>query len=302
VISFRYHLISVVAIFLALGLGVVVGTTALNGAVVGDLRRQVSDLKATNRDATAQVNQLQSSAGSANTLAQAYGPKIVAGKLAGTDVVLVAIATAPASLVAAVAGQIGSAGGRVTGQIQLAAALTDPTQAAAVRSLATGAHPNSLQLPATDDPGTIAGALLGWVLLGHGQPTDITQVLAGFTQLNLLKATGAVTPGKLLVLIAPGTAPAGDIPTRALASMTTEIASPAVGGPTIVVGDAASATGGGLVALLRGQKATLSTVDDVDTPIGQLTAVLTGAESIAGRTGQYGTAGGATALLPGGGS
>ena len=36
-ISFRYHLVSIIAVFLALALGIVVGTTALNGPITKDL-------------------------------------------------------------------------------------------------------------------------------------------------------------------------------------------------------------------------------------------------------------------------
>ncbi len=45
VISFRYHVVSIVAVFLALALGVVVGTTALNGPITTNLRQQVDSLK-----------------------------------------------------------------------------------------------------------------------------------------------------------------------------------------------------------------------------------------------------------------
>ena len=44
-ISFRYHLVSIIAVFLALALGIVVGTTALNGPITTDLRKQVNTLK-----------------------------------------------------------------------------------------------------------------------------------------------------------------------------------------------------------------------------------------------------------------
>ena len=44
VISFRYHVVSIVAVFLALALGVVVGTTALNGPITTDLRNKVDSL------------------------------------------------------------------------------------------------------------------------------------------------------------------------------------------------------------------------------------------------------------------
>jgi len=44
VISFRYHVVSIIAVFLALALGIVVGTTALNGPITTDLRNKVDSL------------------------------------------------------------------------------------------------------------------------------------------------------------------------------------------------------------------------------------------------------------------
>ena len=38
-IDFRYHLVSIVAIFLALAIGIVIGTTALNGPVTEALQK-----------------------------------------------------------------------------------------------------------------------------------------------------------------------------------------------------------------------------------------------------------------------
>ena len=40
-ISFRYHLVSIVGVFLALAVGIVVGTTALNGPITKDLRHKL---------------------------------------------------------------------------------------------------------------------------------------------------------------------------------------------------------------------------------------------------------------------
>ena len=59
VISFRYHLVSLVAVFLALALGIVVGTTALNGPITTDLRHQVDGLKKDRTNLAAQVKSLQ---------------------------------------------------------------------------------------------------------------------------------------------------------------------------------------------------------------------------------------------------
>jgi len=302
VISFRYHLVSLIAIFLAIALGVVIGTTALNGAVLGDLRRQVSDLKQSNTAVTAQNRTLRAQAGSADLLAQTFGSKITADALAKKQVVLIGAPGASKGLRQAIASQITAAGGTVSSQIQLAKAFTDPRRASDIQSLATsGVHPMGLQLPTTDSPGLLAGALLGYVLLGHGQGTDLTQVLAGFSTLSMLKVdSSSAAPGAAVVLIAPGGLPKDDEGGAMLEAMATELGT--LGGPTVVAGDAASATGGGLVGLVRADNAArkaVSTVDDADTPLGQLTVALTVADSIAGHKGDYGTATGAEALLPG---
>jgi hypothetical protein len=45
VINFRYHVVSLTAVFLALAIGLVVGTAALNGPVADSLKNQISALK-----------------------------------------------------------------------------------------------------------------------------------------------------------------------------------------------------------------------------------------------------------------
>lgn len=304
-ISFRYHLVSLIAVFLGIALGVVVGTSVLNGAVVGDLRSQVSDLKESNGALSAQTQVLRARSANADLLAQTYGSKIASGSLAKTSVVLLGAPGAPKSMLDTVADQVESAGGKVAGRLQLTKDFSDPQRANDIRSLATsGVHPIGLQLPNTEDAGTLAGALLGFVLLGHGQSTDLAQVVAGFGTLNMIKATGTPAAGKLLLLVAPGALPKTSDAGRMLLSFTTQLGAP-TGGATVVVGDPASDTAGGLVALVRqdgtASKA-VSSVDDANTALGQLTVVLTGAEALAGRKGHYGVGAGNDGLLPGAGS
>jgi hypothetical protein len=301
VISFRYHLVSVIAIFLAIALGVVIGTSALNGAVVGDLRRQVSDLKNSNSATTSQNQALQARSGDADEIAKAFGAKIASGALTGKSVVLVGAPGVSSDLKSAIAAQVVAAGGKVSGRIQLTTDFTDPKRGNDIRSLATsGAHPIGLQLPPTDDAGTLAGALLGFVLLGHGQATDLTQVLAGFGTLNMMKIdAGSVAPGQVVLLVAPGAMGKNDPTAAMLYSTATQMG--VSGGPTVVVGDTASATSGGVLAVLRASdtaRKAVSTVDDATGALGQLTVVLTAAQAIAGHKGQFGTSVGADGLIP----
>lgn len=304
-ISFRYHLVSLIAVFLAIALGVVIGTSALNGAVVGDLRHQISDLKKNDAALGAQNSALAARSGNADLLAQTFGGKIAGGKLAKTPVVLLGAPGASKGLKDAIAAQVTAAGGTIAGRFQLSKDFTDPRRANDIRSLATsGVHPIGLQLPTTDDAGSLAGALLGFVLLGHGQSTDLTQVVAGFGTLNMIKAEGsAARAGKVLLLVAPGSLPKDAEAGKMLLSFSSQLG--ATGGPSVVVGDPASDTEGGLVALVRSddtaQKA-VSSVDDANSTLGELTVVLTAAEAIAGSKGHYGTGADNEGLLPGAGS
>jgi hypothetical protein len=300
-ISYRYHLISIIAIFLAIALGVVIGTSALNGAVVNDLHHQVSELKKSNDDMANQNKSLQAKVGNADLLAQTFGPKVSSHALVRTPIVLLGAPGASKEMKDAISTQVVTGGGKVVARIQLTKDIADPKRANDIRSLATsGAHPLGLQLPATTDPGTLAGALLGFVLLGHGQPTDLTQVLAGFATLKMSGTeSGSVAAGKALLIVAPGGLDDSSPAAQTLLSMTTELG--AHGGPTVVVGDAASADDGGLIALVRGDdsaKKAVSSVDDATTPLGRLTVVLAAAEASAGRKGHFGTATGADALVP----
>jgi len=301
VINFRYHLVSLICVFLGIALGVVVGTTALNGAVVGDLRRQNSDLKAAADNQSTREQTLQAQASAANQLAQNFGGRVSAKTLAGKKVVIIGVAGATKTMKDGIAAQLQAAGGTVIGSVQLAKAFDDPARGNDIQSLATSAHPIGLQLPQTEDAGVLAGSLLGFVLMGHGSATDIQTVLTGFSSLNMLRVeSGAQSGANAAVVVAPGGLPAKDEGGAMLLSFVSQLAT--TGGPTVVVGDTAAATSHGLVDLVRSDASaqkSLSTVDDADTPVGQLTTALTVADELAGHRGNYGTAAGADAVLPG---
>ncbi len=300
-ISFRYHLVSLICVFLGIALGIVIGTSALNGAVVGDLRRQNTDLKNSVAANSAQNKTLQARGGAADQLAQTFGPKIAAKTLAGKKIVIIGLPGAAKTIKANVGNQIAAAGGTVTGSIQLAKNFDDPAHGNDIQSLTSSAHPIGLQLPQSTDTGVLAGSLLGWVLLGHGSATDITQVLTAFSTLNMLSVDGGTVSGAdAAVLITSGGLPSGDEGGSMLVSFATQLGS--TEGATVVAGDQASATQHGLVGLVRDNAAVqkaVSTVDDVDTPLGQLTAALTLADRLANHRGNFGTAANADALLPG---
>jgi hypothetical protein len=81
-ISFRFHLVSLVAVFMALGLGVVAGTTVLNRGIVAQLEQRTEDLEDQSRRNETEIAQLRQY--SESTLGH-----LLSGRLSGQEAVLI---------------------------------------------------------------------------------------------------------------------------------------------------------------------------------------------------------------------
>jgi hypothetical protein len=299
VISFRYHLVSLVAVFLALALGIVVGTTALNGPITTDLRKQVNTLRSDRTTLANQVKALQARVDDSEQFAATYGSQLVAGTLKSQNVLIVAMPGAGASVLDSITAQVTAGGAKVTGRVQLTNDYTDVRRGGDISSLATGpVHPIGLTLPETNDAGMLGGALLAYVLLGKGQPTDLRQVVGGLSELHMLSNSSTIAPAKTVIVVGTGALPPNGYAGSAELDLVSAFQQ--AGGHVVVAGDAASATGHGIVALTRGANvhSTVSTVDNADSALGQVSAVLALADVIKSRVGSYGTQDGTDALFP----
>ncbi|MCL2782079.1 MAG: copper transporter, partial [Actinomycetia bacterium] len=199
---------------------------------------------------------------------------------------------------------ITTAGGQVVGRLQLTSNYTDPRRATDLTSLVTNPdlRPLGLTLPTTGDAGDAAGALLAWVLVGNGTASDLTQVITGLSAGAYLTVDKSPHPARAIVVVGNGALPAGDVGGKMLLALVNQLQ--AAGAFVVVAGDAAAATKGGLVALVRGDDAArnaVCTVDNADTAMGQVSTIIALAEAVAGQSAQsshYGTGAGAKALFP----
>lgn len=88
-ISFRFHLVSLVAVFLALGLGVLAGTTVLNRGIITVLERQTNELRETSADLRERVERLSEEARMWSGFGDQAMKHLLDGRLPGTDVILI---------------------------------------------------------------------------------------------------------------------------------------------------------------------------------------------------------------------
>jgi hypothetical protein len=89
VISFRFHLVSLVAVFLALGLGVLTGTTVLNRGIVTQLEQRTDQLAETSGRLRQEVRDLQTESDRWSRFGDQIMEYVVDGRLAGTEAVLI---------------------------------------------------------------------------------------------------------------------------------------------------------------------------------------------------------------------
>ena len=303
-IDFRYHLVSLIAVFLAVALGIIIGTTQLNGPLTDNLQGQVTALQDDKRSLEDQTQVLQTQLDDVGSFDEAVGPTLVENTLTGESVLLVvASPDLDAEVVEGVTALLGSAGATVTGTIRLTDSYADPASDGTVESFLTGAGvPATVTRPATEDVGELTASVLAQVLMVPGDgaldagippsTTDTSTVLAGLEQLELLdQDTSSVSPADFAVVLGTGAVVGEDPETRVAALLQLATALDVEGSGAVLAGDPVSAADGGLVAALRADPtatAAVSTVDNVTTPAGRISTVLALAAEGRGTSGEYG--------------
>jgi hypothetical protein len=309
-ISLRQHAFSLAAVFLALAVGVVLGSGFLSDTLLSSLRDEKRDLFTQIAGLNDQKNVLNEKLSAANNFDTQLGGRIVHDALGGKSVVVFRTPDARDDDVAAVAKILGQAGGTVTGTVSLTQEFVDANSAEKLRTVV-----NSSILPAGQqlstklvDQGSQAGDLLGIALLVNTNPAippvDDTQ---RDTVLASLRDTGFITyqPSDHLgaanaALVVTGGALPQDAGNQGVSVARFSAALAPHGAGTLLAGRDGSATGGAAVAVTRadaGLVSAISTVDDVDTAPGRITAIL-GLHDLVngGHVGQYGTGHGATSI------
>ncbi|MFC0435121.1 copper transporter [Kutzneria buriramensis] len=304
-ISLRNHVISIAAVFLALAVGVVLGSTSLSNRVLGgladdraNLSKQVSDLQSKQTDLSGRLTD-------ADRYALATGPLAVHGALDGKSVVLITTADAKPTDRDGVAALLRAAGANVTGELQLTDAFTDPTKSDQLRSLVARLLPAGVQLPTAADPGTLAGGLIGPLLLldkttgkPQASPDETAAALTGLASGGYVRQGQGLHAAQLALVLTGGSVGGDAAADRAavIARFATQVQRS--GGGTVLAGRTGSADNFGPLAVVRADGSVLSTVDDVDNAAGQVVTVLALRDAAAGKTGAYGTAGNAQAPAP----
>ena len=292
-IDFRYHLVSIVAVFLALAVGLAIGATALTPKTEKffDTRskqeeQQINGLKT-------QIGGLKNQLASDQALAKAAAPRLLDGLLTGQRVVLVTAPGADDSTISGVTAALRQAGAIVTGRAELQPSFFD-TSASTQSSLTTLAQQvappdvtvgvqagqpavNAQIVGQQDAAQVLAPALV--TKIGADLPAEQTKKIVdgfaahGFMQMNYENGSTQLSQATLAVVIIPGTPPSGggaNPANLALLSVAQQLEGSSLG--VVMAGSLpGSGTGSAIDELINGGTGIqLSSVDDADSEVGQI--------------------------------
>jgi hypothetical protein len=289
VITYRHHIVTLVAVFLALAVGV-----ALGGGPLSELGRDSTKTAATVKEKTQDAKR---AATFGDEFAVAGAAMLYDGRLADHPVAVVALPGADEDAVAALEQQIETAGGGVTGRYDVQEALLDPGEKSLVDTLGsqlmTQLGSGVVDAEASTYPRM--GQLIG-VAVSTTEPTaapagpkttSIRQSLVGADLMTSPRREVDVAP---LVLVVLGSKAGGEDDQAVLSGLLSGIAARAAG--TVVVADSQSGIDGSLAALRHEPVADeVTTVDGVESPLGQVTATLALLRALAGDGGSFGASG-----------
>src|SRR5262245_3826013 len=89
-INFRFHLVSLIAVFLALGLGILVGSSVVDQVIVDRLQRDIANVRNESKERRAENQRLDSQINELEDAVAASAPYTVESRLAAVPVALVA--------------------------------------------------------------------------------------------------------------------------------------------------------------------------------------------------------------------
>lgn len=308
-ITFRYHIVSIVSVFLALAVGIALGGGPLKGEVDNTLSKEVAARKAAEAQLRADNSVLRQQLTFYDTVSDTTAGKVLGKKLAGRPVAVVALPGADADTLAGLESRVATAGGTVSGTYRIGEKLGLPGDRDVVDQLSSQLVEDA---PGVEvDGGASAYERLGAVI-GRAIGTPETtadydkasgNIVSALNTAGLLSADGAPKgrAGLVLVLAGPPDASKAGKAAERIHRAVISALGKAVGG-VVVSGSAASARPGGLLETIRGDvavSATVSTVDSADTGLGRVVAVLALAEQAHGGSGQYGAVSAADGAMPG---
>jgi hypothetical protein len=276
VFDFRYHALSLVAVFLALMVGLLLGVAIGDKGLVSSGERKLRDtLRSELRAAQSDSSKVRAQLADEKRFQDAVYPLLVANRLGGQRVGLIGMGELPDSTIQEVRDALQGTGGQLAG----VTVVREPVPPSAVNQVPGASSP-----PSPGDYGKLGRALATAMLRGGKQATALTRALLESSSGNLTGARGIVVyraPRQ------PGSPDAANVD-----AFESGLTGGLVADGAQVVGAENTATSPSQIGWFRTHR--VSSVDDLDRVAGKAALVFV----LAGANGAFGVKDTAQALLP----
>ncbi len=288
-ITLRQHLLTIVAVFLALAAGIVLGG--------GPLSEVGPAVTASSKDRASAPAEGSAKGAYDEAFVSSLAEPILSSRLADRAVALVTVPGADEQVVKALSGQVQAAGGTVTGRYDLGADLVDPAQKSLVDTLGSQLLTQQQDgvVPAEASTYDRIGQLIGLAIASkEADGEDVTRrsravadAIGGAGLMGQPDDAGRRAPLVLLVL---GTDADDEGSDAILAGLTQGLAAQAAG---VVVAGTLADGGTGQLGRLRTDPAAaaVATLDGVDTLAGQVATMMALQRSVTTPGGSFGASG-----------
>jgi len=318
VINFRFHLVSLTAVFLALALGIAVGATVVDQKTVSALRSQVNRVDHRLNSLSDENGRLRAQVGQWDAFGREEDGKgaLVQGRLSGVHVLLIAARGTDADPLAKLRAALVSAGAALEGTIWLTPKLkldpSNPSTSDDVRALAGDLGEGALDKADTARQAALHRLATSWAGSDTGTASNPLQAMVSdhfldyeATPTGGLALSSVPQSGTMFVIVSSLAAEVpNDLVTIPFASELAQAAphrvlavepaheSPTAGQPPLRAS---------FVGPMRQSPATtgrLSTVDDLEDVRGRVASVMALMDLGRGQVGHYGLGPGAASQLP----
>lgn len=314
-IDFRYHIVSLISVFLALAIGIVLGAGPLKDAIGDQLTGQVEELRTGKEELRLALSETEADLKQRDEFLDGISSSVLTGTLPGRRVAIVELEETPDDLLEEVTDHLADAGASVTERVQLDASWSSDSKATFRQSLASSLT-DYLDPPASNEStdADLATALIQ--ALTAVDPQDQSKPSAAASDIrSLLAASDLVSfdnetapPADMIVFVSNPPETGDDDPEPA----ESELRARTVQLQTLLAGVATEHTEASVVVsvsetandLLTQIRETadyadkVSTVSGVEEQPGQLNLPLVLAARAVGTIGQYGEQDDATAAVP----
>ncbi len=328
-IDFRYHLVSIVAVFLALAVGIVLGSTELRGAALSALDRTSSALSTKLEAADNENSALQQQVQGDRQFASAAQPVLLKHLLDSKKVVIITAPGASSSVVNGIKTSLSDAGATVSGQVALSSKFADTSASnlSLLSQLTQRVAPASVTL-VNGSPQQQAAQVLASALVSQGSSSGsgnskggsgngsqngsgngsvsaqtAQTILSSYSAGQFITVSGQPSSGATLaVIVAPNSVPQGgtsDPANQAVVALAQEFGTSSQA--TVVAGPTAASGQGSAISAVRSSGAAndASTVDNADSVVGQIVVVQALEQQMNGKKpGSFGTQSNANSAGP----